>query len=83
MLDAPLESICFSMIDADSGSHNAQLPSEFALSPPEVHPPPSFTLFGMRSYSFTGFSDHQDLGNDVNYFSDGASFFSLDQNIFR
>ncbi|OAX41990.1 hypothetical protein K503DRAFT_780234 [Rhizopogon vinicolor AM-OR11-026] len=83
MPEAPLESIRFSMLDAPSGSHDVQLPSEFALPSPEINPRPSFSLFGMRSYSFAGFSDRQDLADEVNHFSDGDSFFSLDQNIFH
>lgn len=83
MPEAPLESIRFSMIDADSSSHDLELPSELALPTPEVDSRPSFTLFGLRSYSFGSFSDRQDLGDEVNHFSDGASFFSLDQNIFH
>lgn len=80
--EAPLESIRFSMIDADPSSHDLELPAELAPPSPGINRP-LVTLFGLRSCSFTGFSEHQDFGNDVNRFSDGDSFFSLDQNIFH
>lgn len=80
MPEAPLESIRFSMIDADAGSHNLGLPSEFALPPTDVDSRPSFALFGLHSYSFV---ECHDFGDDAHHFSDGASFFSLNQNIFH
>ncbi|KAG0705068.1 hypothetical protein DFH29DRAFT_315492 [Suillus ampliporus] len=83
MPEAPLESIRFSMIDADAGSHNLDLPSEFALPPTSTISRPSFTLFGLCSYSFAPFTECHDLGDDAHHFSDGASSFSLNQNIFH
>lgn len=80
MPEAPLESIRFSMIDADVTSHNLELPSEFALPAIGVISRPSFTLFGLHSYTF---AECCDFGDDVHHFSDGASSFSLDQNIFQ
>ncbi|KAG2157444.1 hypothetical protein DEU56DRAFT_906087 [Suillus clintonianus] len=80
MPETPLESICFSMIDVDAGSHDLQLPSEFALPPTSVISRPSFALFEMCTYSF---ADSRDFGGDVHQFADGASSFSLDQNIFH
>jgi hypothetical protein len=80
MPEAPLESIRFSMIDADAGSHDLQLPSEFALPPIGVNSRPSFALFGLSSYTF---AECLDFGDDVHHFSDGASSFSLNQNIFQ
>ncbi|KAG1756426.1 uncharacterized protein EDB91DRAFT_1260733 [Suillus paluster] len=79
MPEAPLESIRFSMIDADDGSHNLELPSEFALPSTTLISRPSFALFGL----FAGFTECHDLGDDVHHFSDGASSFSLNQNIFH
>ncbi|KAG2351182.1 hypothetical protein BDR07DRAFT_1502314 [Suillus spraguei] len=80
MPEVPLESIRFNMIDADAGSHNLELPSEFALPPIGVISRPSFALFGLRSCTF---AECQDFGDDVHHFSDGASSFSLNQNIFQ
>jgi len=83
MPEVPLESIPFSMFDADFGSYNLELPSELALPSPGVDTLPLSSLFGSPSCSFAGFSEREDLRDDVNRFSDGDSFFSLDQNIFH
>jgi hypothetical protein len=80
MPEAPLESVRFSMIDADAGSHDLELPSEFALPPIGVTSRPSFALFGLHSYTFTECREFED---DVLHFSDGATSFSLNQNIFQ
>lgn len=80
MPEAPLETIRFSMIDADAGSHSLDLPSEFALPPIGIISRPSFALFGLHSYTF---AECCDFGDDVHHFSDGASSFSLNQNIFQ